>query len=158
MSTTMWLDKMHSIYLCLLLTCLHHVPFTHKHKMTLLICLENNACKLHNMSSDSTTVHMLQIVVWLLHPLRTADTACHILLTMSLIVCKLFCFELQIRSYSFCMFVCAAFPKLSHFTQNKVVESVLSLQNFQPKYSTYLHLLFWPQTTNTASADFPIFI
>jgi len=38
------------------------------------------------------------------------------------------------------------------------MESVVSLQNFQPKYSTYLHLLFWQQTTNTASIDSPKFL
>jgi hypothetical protein len=71
-------------------TC--HLHIGTKWHFYVVVCLENNNCKLHNISSDSTTVHMLQIEVWLLHPLRTAHIACHILLTLSLIIRKLLCF------------------------------------------------------------------
>ena len=55
---TMWLIQWGTCTLCLLLTCLHHTG-------TKLTLLENNACELHNMPSDSTTVNMLKIFIFL---------------------------------------------------------------------------------------------
>jgi hypothetical protein len=103
MSTNMWLinctaftiwyiSTLHAIYhlIHIYITC--HLHTGTKLHFYVVVCLENNTCELHNMSSDSTTVSMLQIVVWQLHPMETAHIACHIRLTLSLIMWKLSCF------------------------------------------------------------------
>ena len=55
-----------------------HLDMGTKLHFYVVVCSEYNACEPHNMPSDSTTANMLQILLWLLHPMGTAHISCHV--------------------------------------------------------------------------------
>jgi hypothetical protein len=114
-----------------------------------LVCFENNAFELYNLSSDFKTANMLQIVVLLLYSMKTAHIACHILHTLSPILWKLmfipnpftFHLELSVR----------IFPFPSEFTTKTFYISLPSILTTNHKLRPYA-----PQHAENLHSDDPL--